>query len=235
MPFWAAAGLSAAAWLYGLVVLKESLPAERRTPFAWRRASPVGALRLLGADRGLGGLAMGFFLLTFTHRIFTSVFVLYAGHRHGLSTLEIGALLAASGVLDIVMQGVVVGPAARRFGDRGMMTFGLICGAFGLLAMGLAPSGLLFALALLPNALCGLAEPTIKSLMSASVAESEQGQLQGASQSVMSLAGIVGPLFFGWVYGLSALAMPWLVFAIGAGVLVLAALVTLSARTAAPA
>jgi MFS transporter, DHA1 family, tetracycline resistance protein len=230
VPFWVAAGLSAAAWAYGLVVLKESLPAERRTPFAWRRAHPIGALRLLRSQPGLGGLAGGFFLLTFAHRIFTSVFVLYAGHRHGMGTMEVGALLAASGVLDLVMQGMVVGPAARRFGDRPVMIFGLLGGAVSLLAMGLAPTGLLFALAILPNSLWGLAEPTMKSLMSARVAEEEQGRLQGASQSVMSMAGILGPVFFGWVYALSALSMPWLVFAIGAFVLVLAALVALRGR-----
>jgi DHA1 family tetracycline resistance protein-like MFS transporter len=231
VPFWVAAGLSGLAWLYGLVVLKESLPAERRTPFAWRSASPLGALRLFAGRSGLRGLGTGFFLLTFAHRIFTSVFVLYAGHRHGLGTLEIGLLLAGSGVLDLVVQGLLVGPAAQRFGDRAVMVFGLLGGAGSLLLMGLAPSALLFALAILPNSLWGLAEPTIKSLMSGRVAEDEQGRLQGASQSLASLAGILGPVFFGWVYGLSLDGAPWLVFAIGAAVLLLAALATFRVRS----
>ncbi len=226
VPFWVAAGLSAAAWVYGLVVLKESLPNERRVSFAWRSANPVGALRLFGAHRHLGELGMGFFLLTFSHRIFTSVFVLYAGHRYGLGTLEIGGLLAVSGVLDLVMQGLVVGPAAKRFGDRTIMLVGFVGGAGSLLAMGLAPTVELFVLAMLPNSLWGLAEPTIKSLMSARVPEEEQGRLQGASQTVMSLAGILGPVFFGWVYSISLASMPWLVFAVAAIILLLAALIT---------
>jgi DHA1 family tetracycline resistance protein-like MFS transporter len=235
VPFWVAAGLSGAAWVYGFVVLKESLPAERRTAFAWARANPLGALRLLASHRELGGLATGFFLLTFTHRIFTTVFVLYAGHRHGLSTLLVGLLLAASSVGDIVMQGVVVGPLTRRFGDRPVMTFGLLAGAASLVLMGLAPTPLLFALALAPNTLWGLAEPTIKALMSARVSESEQGRLQGASQSVMSVAGVAGPLFFGWVYAATATSRPWAVFACGGALLLLAALATLGTRAPRPA
>lgn len=226
VPFWVAAGLSAAAWIYGLVVLKESLPRERRAPFAWRSANPLGALRLFGTHRHLGELGAGFFLLTFSHRIFTSVFVLYTGHRYGIGTLEIGALLAVSGVLDLIMQGIVVGPAAKRFGDRTVMLVGFTGGAASLLAMGLAPTVELFVLAMLPNALWGLAEPTIKSLMSARVPEEQQGRLQGATQTVMSLAGMTGPVFFGWVYSVSLTAVPWLVFAVAAIILVLAALIT---------
>lgn len=235
LPFWIAAGLSATAWLYGFFVLSESLPAESRARFSWARANPVGALRLLGSHRELTGLALGTFLLTFAHRIFTSVFVLYAGHRYGLGTMAVGVLLALSGVLDLIVQGVLVGPASSRFGERSVMTFGLIGGAGSLLAMGFAPNGLLFALALLPNSLWGLAEPTMKSLMSARVSESEQGQLQGANHSVASLAGIAGPVFFGWIYGLTSATSPGLVFAIGAGVLVLAALCTTRLREPAAA
>src|ERR1700761_1839366 len=57
LPFWIAAGLSFANFLYGLAILPESLPPERRSPFRWRSANPVGALRLLGSDRVLAGLS----------------------------------------------------------------------------------------------------------------------------------------------------------------------------------
>ena len=223
-PFWVAAGMSSLAFLYGLFVLPESLRPENRAPFSWARANPVGVLRMLGAKRDLTGLTLSSFLLNFAHRIFTSVFVLYAGHRYGLSTLQVGLLLAVSGGLDLIVQGVLVGPIAARLGDRRTMLLGFGSGAVGLLVMALAPSGLVFAAALAPNALWGLAEPTLKSLMSARVSETEQGQLQGAVHSVASLAGIAGPVFFGWVYGMSLLSLPGLSFGIAAAVLLLAAL-----------
>ena len=226
LPFWAAAGFSAAAFLYGLVVLPESLPPERRQPFAWRTAHPVAALRMLGRSRELLRLSSGVFLLTFSHRLFMTVFVLFAGHQHGLTTLQIGALLAMSSVLDLTVQGALVGPATQRFGDRATTVVGLAGGALSFLAMALAPSAPWFVAAMIPAALMGLAEPTMKSLMSRAVTETEQGQLQGAMQSLASVAGITGPVFFGWVYAVSAGWLPGLSFVIAAGILTLAAVIS---------
>lgn len=83
------------------------------------------------------------------------------------------------------------------------MVFGLFMGAIGISWMGLAPTGLTFTLAMLPNALWGLAMPTLQSLMTQHVSESEQGQLQGATNSVGSIAGVLSPMFFGAVYAAS--------------------------------
>lgn len=102
------------------------------------------------------------------------------------------------------------------------MVIGLAFGAIGIACMGLAPTGWMFVAAMLPNALWGLAMPTIQSLMTRRVSESEQGQLQGANNSVASIAGIVSPLFFGGVYALSVGADPTLPF-IGSAFLIAAA------------
>ncbi|MGE3745329.1 MAG: TCR/Tet family MFS transporter [Sphingomonadaceae bacterium] len=219
VPFWAAAGLSGLAFLYGLVVLPESLPPERRMAFSWARANPVGSLRLLRSHPELSGLATVNFLLYFAHHLFSAVFVLFAAHRHGLGSLEVGLMLAAAGVLDMGVQGLLVGPVVKRLGDRVTMMVGLFWGAIGLAALGLAPTPWLFVAALVPNALWGLAMPTLLSLMTARVSEREQGQLQGANNSVGSIAGIASPLFFGWVYSVSADALPSLSFLIAAAIL----------------
>jgi DHA1 family tetracycline resistance protein-like MFS transporter len=223
LPFWVAAGFSGAAFLYGVVVLTESLPPERRQPFAWRTANPIAALRMLAGRRELNTLAFSVFLLTFSHRLFMTVFVLFAGHRHGLSTLQIGALLAFSSGLDLIVQGAAVGPATARFGDRQATIFGLAGGALSFLAMGLAPNAPWFVAAMIPASLMGLAEPTLKSMLSRRVSEGEQGQLQGAMQSLASIAGISGPVFFGWVYAVSSGSVPGLSFEIAAGILAMAA------------
>lgn len=224
-PFWAAAALSAAAFLYGLAILPESLKVENRMPFSFARANPLGALNLLRSHRDLTSLAAVNFLLYFSHHVFSAVYVLYAGHRFGLSTLQVGALLACAGALDMLVQGALVGRASKRFGDRRTMIFGLTAGAFGLLCMGLAPNALWFALALAPNALWGLAMPTLQSLMTQRVGENEQGQLQGANNSIGSIAGVASPIFFGWVYSLSIDGWPGLSFALGAAILLAAAAV----------
>ena len=224
LPFWVAAALSGGAFLYGLLVLPESLKPENRTVFSWAKANPVGALKLLGSHRELSGLATISFLLNSAHQIFGTVLVLYAGHRYGIGPFGVGILLALSSVLDLIVQAVLVGRAAKHIGDRATMVLGLAGGACGLLTMGLAPTVPVFAAALLPNAMWGLAYPTMQSLMSRRVSESEQGQLQGANHSVASIAGFIGPLFFGWLYGISVSAMPGLSFLVAAALLFLAAL-----------
>ncbi len=227
-PFWAAAALSAMAFVYGLFILPESLPIEKRMNFSWRRANPLGAMTLLLRHPELKGLAGVNFLLYFSHHVFSAIFVLYAMHRYGWGPREVGLLLAGVGLVDMVMQGVVIGPVTKRLGDRPTMILGLFGGAFGMAMMGWAPSGWWFALAMLPNSLWGLAMPTLQALMTRRVGDDEQGQLQGANNSVASIAGVASPLFFGWIYSLSVgpdalLSQPGLAFYLAGGVLALAA------------
>ncbi|WP_028056048.1 TCR/Tet family MFS transporter [Sphingobium bisphenolivorans] len=229
-PFWAAAGLSALAFIYGLFVLPESLSPDKRMAFSWKRANPFGALKLLRSHPELSSLAVVNFLLYFAHHLFSAVFVLYAGDRYGWGAWQVGTLLALVGLMDMGVQGLLVGRVVKQLGDRRTMVIGLSFGAVGIAAMGLAPTGWLFVAAMLPNALWGLAMPTIQSLMTRRVSESEQGQLQGANNSVGSIAGIMSPLFFGTVYSLSVGARPVLpfigsAFLIAAGVLALGALI----------
>ncbi|MFN4040507.1 MAG: TCR/Tet family MFS transporter [Brevundimonas sp.] len=228
VPFWVAGALSGVAFLYGLFILPESLPIERRMKFSWRRANPVGAMMLLKRHAELAGLAVVNFLLYFAHHVFSAVFVLYAGLRYGWGPWQVGALLALVGVLDMIVQGVLVGPISKRFGDRATMIFGLFGGTVGIALMGWAPTGVAFIVAMLPNALWGLAMPTLQSLMTRRVGEDEQGQLQGANMSVASIAGVLSPLFFGWIYSISTEAdspihLPGLAFYLAAIVLLMAA------------
>lgn len=228
-PFWAAAAMSTLAFAYGAFVLPESLAPDKRMAFSWSRANPLGALRLLRSHQELTGLAVVNFLLYFAHHVFSAVFVLYAADRYGWGAWQVGLLLAMVGALDMLVQGTLTGPAVRRFGDRRTMIIGLCFGALGIACMGLAPTGWLFVAAMLPNALWGLAMPTIQSLMTQRVSESEQGQLQGANNSVGAIAGVVSPVFFGWVYSRSVgpeAALPFIgtPFLIAAGVLAAAAL-----------
>lgn len=230
LPFWAAAGMSALAFLYGWLILPESLKVENRMAFSWRRANPFGALKLLRSHRELTGLATVNFLLYFAHHVFSAVFVLYAAYRYGWTPIQVGLCLALAGVLDMTVQGLLTGPVVKRLGDRTTMILGLVGGTSGILSMGFAPTGLLFTLALFPNALWGLAMPTLQSLMTRRVSESEQGQLQGANNCLASLAGVASPLFFGWVYSQSvgpAAVVPFAgaAFVIAAAVLFAAAVI----------
>src|SRR3546814_17800100 len=91
--------------------------------FSWRRANPFGALKLLRSHPELTGLSAVNFLLYFAHHVFSAVFVLYAAYRYGWSAWEVGLVLALAGALDMLVQGVLVGPLVKMWGDRKTMIF----------------------------------------------------------------------------------------------------------------
>src|SRR5579871_6428658 len=96
LPFWVAAGLSFANTIYGLSILPESLPRDRRAPFRWKSANPLGALRLLRSDRILAGLSVVTFFTQLAHAVLPSTFVLYATYRYGWDSKTVGSTACAS-------------------------------------------------------------------------------------------------------------------------------------------
>jgi DHA1 family tetracycline resistance protein-like MFS transporter len=196
LPFWVAAALSLVNAAYGVLILPESLPPERRRNFEWRRANPVGSLALLRSSHGLPGLAGVVFLSNLAHAALPATFVLYAGYRYGWDARDVGLVLATVGICSAIVQGAVVGPAVRRLGERRVLLTGLACGATGFFAYGLAPTGVLFLAAVPVVALWGLASPAAQGLMTRHIDPSEQGALQGATGSVMGIATMIGPWLF---------------------------------------
>jgi len=196
LPFWIAAALSLANALYGFFILPESLPIERRAPFAWRRANPVGALMLLRSKAQLIGLASVNFLGNLAHAALPSVGVLYMMHRYGWDERTVGLTMAGVGIAAIAVQGGVIGPAVKRFGERRALVAGLGFGAAGFAVFGLAPTGPVFWLGIPLMALWGLANASAQGLMSRRIGPQEQGQLQGANASLMGVANLIGPGLF---------------------------------------
>ena len=196
LPFWLAAGLSLLNFLYGLLVLPESLPPERRAPFAWRAAHPLGALTFLRTQPILFGLTAVVFLGRIAHDVLPSTFVHFAGYRYGWDQRTMGFFLAGVGVSTMIVSGGLVQPIVRRLGERRALLLGLACGAagFSIYAFGSTSAAALVALPIM--ALWGLASPAAQALMTRQVAASEQGRLQGAIASITGVGGLIGPALF---------------------------------------
>jgi len=196
VPFWVAAAFSLANGLYGIFVLPESLPEDRRAAFSWRRANPLGSLALLRGHPQLLGFAAVHFLYNLSHQALASVFVLYTAYRYGWTSADVGWALTAVGVSFAVIQGGLVGPVVAQFGERRALVGGLMAGAVGMAAYGLAGTGRGFAAAIPVMALWGFYGPSAQGLMTKRVGQNEQGQLQGALSSIMGVTGIIGPGIF---------------------------------------
>ena len=242
LPFWAAAGLSFANTLYGLLILPESLPHDRRSPFRWKSANPIGALHLLRSDRLLAGLSVVNFFAQLAHVVLPSTFVLYATYRYGWDATTVGLTLAMVGICAMAVQGAAIGPIVRRLGERRALLLGLGCGTAGFLIFALAPTGPLSWLGIPVMALWGVSGAALQALTTQLVKPEQQGQLQGATTSVQSVSQLLGPFLFTltFAYFIGAQApvqLPGAPFLLAAALLLLALVIavrTLAGRNERP-
>jgi DHA1 family tetracycline resistance protein-like MFS transporter len=204
LPFWIAGVLSLLNAIYGLFVLPESLAREKRQPrLNWIKANPVGALKLLRSHNELFGLAAVNFLAYLAHEVYATVFVLYVMYRYNWNESAVGNSLAVVGIASVVTMAGLVGPVVKRYGERRALFAGLFFGGLGFAMFGWAPAGWAFLVAIVVNALWGLATPPSQSMMTRRVSASEQGELQGALNSLRGLAMIFGPQFFAQTFAFS--------------------------------
>ncbi|HLY78236.1 MAG TPA: MFS transporter [Caulobacteraceae bacterium] len=238
-PFLVAAGLFGLNWLYGLLVLPESLPRERRmAALNWAQANPVGSLSLLASHPDLLPLAGVNFLNQFAVQVMSNIFVLYVTLRFHWSLAYLGGVFVVVGLVQIAVQWLAVGPVVKRVGERGAVIFGFCAIIVGFTIFGLSSSQVGFFVALPIFELGGVAFPSLQGLLSRRVPAAEQGRLQGAVQSSGGIAAIAGPLVFplSLAWALRHLPrLPGLPLLISAGVLAIALLLALRYARPAPA
>jgi DHA1 family tetracycline resistance protein-like MFS transporter len=233
LPFMVAAGLCLINGLYGLLILPESLAADRRaTSLDWRRANPVGAFAFLRERRELLGLASVGFLFQLAYTVLPSIFVLYTGYRYHWTPAILGFTFMATGASMFL-----VGPVVKRIGERGAVLLGATFGACGFLIYAMAASPWLYVMAIPIFAGVGLLQPGLMGLMSRRVDPRHQGQLQGANQCLQGIAAFLGPPLFGLTFAWSirhdtSLHLPGLAILISVALLVAA--FALSVRVATP-
>ncbi len=200
-PFWGAAVLALANFLYGLFVLPESLAPENRSrAIAWRHANPVGSVKLILQYPQLFALALILLLSNLAHYVYPSVFVLYADYSYDWGPLAVGKVLAVVGVCSALVQGFLVRKWVPVLGEHKALVLGLLAGVVGFAAYGVAPTGTLFLCAVPIMALWGLAGPAAQALVTREVGPEVQGRIQGAMASLVSLAGIIGPALYTFTF-----------------------------------
>jgi MFS transporter, DHA1 family, tetracycline resistance protein len=199
MPAWVAAGLSGMALLGVAFVLPESRPLEARqnTPARSRLATILGALRRPILSR----LILIFFLVILAFSGMESTFALWAMRQFGWGPSQVAYVFAYVGLLSAVLQGGLIGRLSRRFGEERLLLVGLALIGIGLLALPATRWLPLLALVLAALAVgMGLAQPSLNSLISRRAGRDEQGEVLGVSQSVGSLARVLGPLAAGFLF-----------------------------------
>lgn len=200
VPFLVAAGLSLLNTLYGYFVLPESLPKEKRRPFDWRRANPVGALLHLKKYRGITGLVMALFFVYIASHAVQSNWGFYTIEKFGWTEKLIGISLGVVGFLVGGVQAGLTRVVNPKLGNVKSIYIGLLLYTIGMLCFAFAGNTWMMMLSIVPYCLGGIAGPAIQSVVASHVPMNEQGELQGALTSVISLTSVIGPIMMANIF-----------------------------------
>lgn len=227
VPFFVASAISLLNFVFGYFILPETLPPEKRRPFDWARANPLGTLKVFRQYRQVLPLCAVLGLYFFATSVYPAIWPFWSTAKFGWSSAMIGVTLAAFGIIMAITQGVLTGPLVKRFGEWPMAIAGMISSPLGCLVF--------FAATGLPGVIVGLfihapegfVHPMLTAIMSKEVPEDAQGELQGGLSSIMNISMMLGTVFYGTAFQYFVEPNPVLQSA-SAGFLIAAVLMTCS-------
>lgn len=221
LPFIAAAVLALLNAAYGYFVLPESLDKAHRREFQWKRANPLGSLLQLKKYPAVLGLAVCLFLVYFAGQSVQSVWTFYTIEKFNWNEAWVGYSLGFVGLTIAAVQGGLIRVAIPKLGKERSIWMGLVMYGIGLVLFAAANQGWMMFAFMIPYALGGIAGPALQGIMTEQVPSNEQGELQGALTSLMSLSAIFGPwtmtyLFYSFTKPTASIHLPGAPFLLGA-------------------
>lgn len=200
MPFVIAAGLSLANTVFGYFALPESLKVENRRKFEWGRANAIGTLKQIVKYKQLTPLLIALLIFYIAGQVMPSTWSYFTVERFEWEPKQIGFSLAFIGLLAGVVQGLLVGRIVKWLGQRGAILVGVMLYVGSLLALSFAAEPWqLYAFAV-PYMFGGVAGPTLTALISTLIPVNQQGELQGATSALLSVASVISPVMMTTVF-----------------------------------
>lgn len=200
LPFYIAAALTFANFLFGWFFVPESLAPENRRKINVMKMVPGVSLVALRNYKGLLLLISAFFLANLAGQALPSTWSYYGIERYHWNPRQIGISLMVVGLLVAIVQGFLVGVLVKKFGKRKVITFGFLLWTIGMFLFSFATEPWMLYAFLIPYALGGIAGPTVQGVISNQVSDKEQGILQGSITGLVSITAILGQLIFSPVF-----------------------------------
>jgi DHA1 family tetracycline resistance protein-like MFS transporter len=194
IPFFIAAGLSLLNFAYGLFVLPESLPPERRRAIDPKKINPFRALTGLARIKGVGLLVAVIALLGLAQFILIGTWVLFNTFRFGWGPPENGASFFVVGAMSAIVQGALLGWLLKKLGERCLVLLGIASATLAYMGYGLATRGWMMYAVIVLNLLAFAVAAAINGVISKAVSPTEQGVTMGSVASLNSIAAVIGPL-----------------------------------------
>lgn len=199
-PFWAAAVLTAANFLFGYFVLPETVTKETRRPFSMTRANPVGSFAAIGKLPGLVPLMGVYFFYQISNMVYPAVWAYYTGAQFGWAPGMIGASLAVYGIATAITQAVLIRAIIGWLGERRTVYFGLIYNCCTLTLIAFVTSGWLLLVLTPLAAVGGVVAPALQAVMAGRADDNQQGELQGVMSSINAIGMILAPVVFTQIF-----------------------------------
>ena len=201
VPFYFAAGISAANLIYGYFVLPETLDAAHRRPFEWRRANPLGAFRVFQSYHGVVPMCIVLFSFFFFSSVYPAIWPFWGMAKFGWSSSMVGLTLAIFGLCMAAAQGGLTGPLVKRFGEWNVALIGFVAATIAALGYGFAGGLTMVIVMMLVHTPEGFIYPMLSALMSKAVPENAQGELQGGVSAILNVSQLLGTVFFAQMFG----------------------------------
>lgn len=212
-PSFAAAGLSATAFILGIFILKESLSEELRQKIAAQgRQGRLQALMEAVKTPGVGVCLILSFLATLVFAGLEATFAMWSTRQFGWGPAQNGYLFAFIGFIAAAVQGGLMGRLAKTFGVDRLIVAGAL-----LLCIGLAgvPFSNTVPLLIVSMTIAGLGfsimSPALNTAISIRGGSDVQGGLMGVTRSITTLSRIVGPAMAGLVFAFAGRHAPYIV------------------------
>lgn len=194
VPFLVSAGLTLLNWLYGYFVLPESLPVDKRRPFDWKRANPIGSLKQMGKYPAIAGLVLSLVLIYLAAHAVQTTWSYYSMEKFNWHEREVGISLSVVGVMVAIVQGGLIRKTMPLLGKERSVYIGLLLYSVGMILFAVATEGWMMYAFTVVYCLGGIAGPALQGIISNHVPPTEQGELQGGLTSLISLTSIFGPI-----------------------------------------
>ncbi|MEO6048698.1 MAG: MFS transporter, partial [Candidatus Kapaibacterium sp.] len=216
VPALVAAGLSLCSILCSIFLLPK-VPRSTKPPVTIGRLEQFSSFFKRPAPR-TRLLEFFFFTLSFS-MIVGGGLALFFFHVFQWGPEKTGYVFACSGLVGGLVQGGMIGRLVKKFGEEKLATIGFLTMAIGYAMLGFASNIPLLAVVILLTSFgSSVTRPSLTTLITKSVGPDEQGAVLGVSQTMASMAQIIGPI----AAGLLIQHQLFTIYGITAGVIALA-------------
>ena len=199
-PFFAAAVLAGLNFIIAWLILSETVTDNIKRRFELSRANPLGAILAISRFPGLSPMLIIFLLYQIATAVYAAVWPFYTAERFSWSPGMIGISLTIYGVFFAIVQGSLIKPAIKRFGEFYTVKIGFVLEIFAMSTFAFLTNGLVLLMFIPIAALGVIGQPALQAILSRSTSDDSQGILQGVLSSLTAISMIVTPITMTWIF-----------------------------------